>query len=212
VAFIFREAWHRIQEPPHVEAGGMLAVAVVGLCVNLVSLYILTRGEGHSLNERGAMLHVLGDALGSVGAITAALVIHFTGWFLADSIVSALIGLLILRSTWELLREVVNILMEGTPIHLSFDEVHREMLAVPGVAAVTDLHMWSLASGFDAVSAHVAVPEPERGEAVRRQLKALLRERFGIRHSTLEIHPPGEGSECPPGAGFRCRAWSDTEA
>jgi cobalt-zinc-cadmium efflux system protein len=205
--YIFYEAWNRIHAPAEVRSAPMLVVAVLGLLVNLVSLFVLSRGGGHSLNERGALLHVMGDMLGSVGAITAALVIQFTGWQAADPIASAVIGLLILRSTWELLRETVNILMEGTPIHLSFDEVHGAMLTVPGVTGVHDLHLWSLASGFDALSAHVVVPDSERSDAVRGELRALLSEQFNIRHTTLEIQRPGETADGPPGMEGRCRAW-----
>ena len=115
-------------------------------------------------------------------------------------------GLLILRSTWELLRETVTILMEGTPVHLSFEEVHAAMQAVPGVREVKDLHLWSLASGFDALSAHVVVPEVERSDAVRAALKAVLRERFRIEHSTLEVERPGDSPECPPGRQGECRS------
>lgn len=204
---IFVEAWHRFHAPPEVKSGLMLAVGVVGLAVNLLCLAILYRGGGHSLNERGAILHVLGDALGSVGAIIAALIMRFTGWFLADPIVSALIGLLILRSTWELLRETVTILMEGTPVHLCFEEVHEAMLKVPGVAAVGDLHLWSIASGFDALSAHVVVPEVERSDQVRTELKRLLREEFRIEHTTLEVERPGDSPDCLPGQEGGCRSW-----
>jgi cobalt-zinc-cadmium efflux system protein len=206
-AYIFYEAWERLWAPEPVRAGEMLVVAIVGLAVNLISLWLLSRGGGHSLNERGALLHVLGDALGSVGAIAAALLMRAYGWFLADPIVSALVGLLILRSTWALLRETVTILMEGIPVHLSFEEVHQAMLTVPGVESVKDLHMWSLASGFDALSAHVVVPEVERSDLVRGALRAMLLERFRIEHTTLEVERPGDTPDCPPGMEGRCRAF-----
>jgi len=206
-ALIFHEAWQRLHTQALVRADGMLAVAVLGLVVNLASLWILSRGGEHSLNERGALLHVLGDALGSVGAIVAALVMRATGWYQADAVVSALIGLLILRSTWDLLRETVHILMEGTPIHLSFDEVREAMLAAPGVVEVKDLHLWSLASGYDALSAHVVVPDVEQTDAVRNALRRILVERFNIEHTTLEIERPGDTPACLPGMEGRCRAW-----
>lgn len=205
--YIFIEAIQRFQNPEPVQAGQMMVVAVLGLIVNLVSLAVLSRGGGHSLNERGAILHIIGDILGSVGAIVAAGIIRFTGWYRVDSIVSALIGLLILRSTWELLREAVNILMEGTPVRLSFAELHDAMVSVQGVSEVKDLHVWCLASGFDALSAHVVVPEVERTDEVRSELKRLLRTRYGIEHSTLEVERPGDTPECPPGMPGRCRAF-----
>jgi len=204
-ALIFYEAYQRVFAPPEVRSTEMLFVATLGLAVNVASFWILSRGGGHSLNERGAMLHILGDMLGSVGAIIAALVMRATGWFLADPIVSAVIGLLILRSTWELLREAVNILMEGTPIRLSFEEVHDAMLEVPGVSEVKDLHMWCIASGFDALSAHVVVPEVAQSDTVRGALRELLRDRFRIDHTTLEIQRPGDTPACLPGASGRCR-------
>lgn len=208
--FIFYEAWQRIAAPPEVRSDPMLVVAILGLLVNMASFWILSRGGGHSLNERGALLHILGDMLGSVGAIVAALVMRATGWFLADPIVSAVIGLLILRSTWELLRETVNILMEGTPIHLSFAEVHAAMEAVPGVDEVKDLHLWSIASGFDALSAHVVVPDVGQSDEIRLSLRKLLHERFNITHTTLEIQRPGDTPACPPGLEGRCGAWIAT--
>lgn len=204
---IFAEAWQRAFAPPEVRTAQMLVVATLGLAVNVLSFTILSRGGGHSLNERGAMLHILGDMLGSVGAMVAAVVMWATGWYLADPVVSAVIGLLILRSTWELLREAVNILMEGTPIHLSFEEVHDAMLEVPGVAEVKDLHMWSIASGFDALSAHVVVPDVSQSDTVRGALRQLLQERFRIDHTTLEIQRPGDTPACLPGASGRCRGW-----
>lgn len=204
-AFIFFEAWQRVFAPPEVRSTQMLYVATLGLVVNVFSFWVLSRGGGHSLNERGAMLHILGDMLGSVGAMLAAVVMGATGWYLADPLVSAVIGLLILRSTWALLREAVNILMEGTPVHLSFEEVRDAMLEVPGVTEVKDLHMWSIASGFDALSAHVVVPEVAQSDAARGQLRELLRERFRIDHTTLEIQRPGDTPACLPGASGRCR-------
>lgn len=205
--FIFWEAAQRLRQPPEVHSGEMLVVAILGLCVNLVSLYLLSSGGGHSLNERGAMLHVLGDLLGSVGAIIAAALIGAFNWYWADPVASAVIGLLILRSTWELLKEAVNILMEGTPVHLDVEELHRAMLAVPGVLEVRDLHVWSLASGFEALSAHVIVPEGEPTGVVRGALRQVLREQFGIGHTTLEVEHVGDAEELPTGFEGRCGAW-----
>lgn len=205
-AFIFWEAAQRLQRPVEVHSGEMLLVACLGLAVNLVSLWILSRGEGHSLNERGAMLHVLGDVLGSVGAIAAAILMRSFGWGWADPVASALIGLLILRSTWELLKEAVNILMEGTPVHLNVREVHDAMVSIAGVAEVRDLHLWSLASGFEALSAHVVVPDVSGSDETKAAVKRLLRDRFHIEHSTLEVVRPGD-PECPPGLEGRCGAW-----
>jgi cobalt-zinc-cadmium efflux system protein len=207
-ALIFKEAWERLHALEPVKSDEMMVVAVLGLAVNLFSLRVLSHGGGHSLNERGAMLHIMGDVLGSVAAIVAGALIKWKGWYAADPLISALIGLLILRSTWELLRETVNILMEGTPIHLSFEEVRGAIAEVEGVQDVKDLHLWCLASGFDALSAHIVVPQVERSDEVRRTVRALLQERFGIEHTTLEVERPGDTPECPPGLEGRCRSWT----
>jgi len=209
-ALIFMEAWHRLHRVEAIKTDEMMVVAFLGLVVNLTSLKVLSHGGHHSLNERGAILHIIGDVLGSVAAIVAGALIKWKGWYQADPIISALIGLLILRSTWELLRETVNILMEGTPIHLTFEEVHEAILSVTGVTEVKDLHLWSLASGFDALSAHIVVPEVERSDEVRHQVRQVLHQRFGIGHTTLEVERPGDSPSCPPGLEGRCDAWPRT--
>lgn len=204
--YIFWEAAHRLRRPLEVQSTEMLVVAVLGLGVNLLSLWLLSRGDRHSLNERGAMIHVMGDVLGSVGAIAAAVMISSFGWAWADPVASALIGLLILRSTWELLKEAVHILMEGTPVHLNLQELYDSIRGVEGVTEVKDLHVWSLASGFEALSAHVVVPEIERSDAARGAIRAMLRKQYGIEHTTLEVERPGDTPECPPGVPG-CGAW-----
>ena len=154
---IFYEAFHRFFKPEPVESGPMLVVAVLGLVVNIIGAVLLSRSHQHSLNLRGAFLHILGDLVGSAGAIIAALVIMGTGWYQADPLVSVVIGFLILASAWTLCRETINVLLEGTPVGLAFEEVEASMRAVPGVMEVGDLHLWSITSGIDALSAHVAL-------------------------------------------------------
>ena len=156
------EAVQRIQHPEPVRAGLFLAVAAAGLVVNLVSLAALHGGREGSLNTRGAYLHVLGDALGSVGALTAAGIIALTGWTVADPLVSVLLSLLILAGAWRLIRESTDILLESVPRHVSLAEVQARLLAVPGVSAVHDLHVWTVTSGMVAMSGHAVVPEPRR--------------------------------------------------
>lgn len=186
--YIFREAFSRIGEPPEIDSGPMLVVSTIGLLANVASAWVLSRGGGHehNLNTRGAFLHVIGDLLGSVGAIVAAIVMLATGWYLADPILSAGIGLLILWSSWRLLRETVEVLLEATPRDISPGEVSAAMGEVPGVAGVHDLHIWTVTSGFIALSAHVEVEEMEPWNRTLVRLTDTVRERFGIAHVTLQ--------------------------
>lgn len=190
---IFWEAARRLGAPPEVDSGPMLVVASAGLVANAASAWVLTRGGGHThnLNVRGAFLHVVGDLLGSVAAIVAALIMLATGWYLADPILSAGIGVLILWSAWRLLRESVDVLMEAAPAHIDAEEVRGAMRAVDGVEDVHDLHIWTVTSGLVALSAHVEVTGRREWHAVLVDLATLLRERFDIAHVTLqpeEVH------------------------
>ncbi len=186
--FIFWEAFRRIGEPPEVDSGPMLAIAVAGLAANAASAWVLARGGGHQhdLNTRGAFLHVIGDMLGSVGAIAAALIMLATGWYLADPILSAGIGLLILWSSWQLLRESVDVLLEATPAHIDPVAVRRAMTTVPGVTGVHDLHIWTVTSGLVALSAHVECERDRGWNDLLVDLAARLRDQFGIVHVTLQ--------------------------
>jgi len=181
------EAYRRFWAPPEILAGPMLGIAVIGLGVNLAAVWLLHGGAGESLNLRGAYLEVLGDALGSVGVIVAAVVIQTTGVVLADPIISAAIGLFILPRTWGLMRQAIHILMEGVPPHLNPAEIDAAMRIAHGVRAVHDLHVWTLTSGRDALSAHVLVEDLSDGQHVLGDLQALLRERFGIEHVTIQL-------------------------
>jgi cobalt-zinc-cadmium efflux system protein len=185
-ALIFAEAYRRWSNPPEVKGGLMLAVACGGLAVNLASLWILRGGRKESLNVRGAFLHVVTDTLGSVQAIAAGVVISVFGWNWADPLASVLIGLLVIVSSWGLLKESVGVLMEGVPQHLHLDEVAEVMAGVPGVTAVHDLHVWTITSGFVALSAHVVV-EPECPDDVLWRVRAAIHNRFGIDHSTIQV-------------------------
>jgi cobalt-zinc-cadmium efflux system protein len=191
--YIFWEAFQRIDEPPEVDSGPMLAVAIAGLCANVVSAWVLSRGGGlrHDLNTRGAFLHVVGDLLGSAAAIVAAIIMLTTGWYLADPLLSAGIGLLILWSSWKLLRESADVLLEATPAGIDADEVRTAMIAVDGVEGVHDLHIWTVTSGLIALSSHVDVTGARDWHAVLLDLSALLRERFGIAHVTLQPEQAG---------------------
>jgi cobalt-zinc-cadmium efflux system protein len=180
------EAVQRIQQPQPVRIGLFLAVATAGLLVNLVSLAVLHSQREGSLNVRGAYLHVLGDALGSLGAVAAALVIALTGWTLADPIVSILLSLFILVGAARLLRESTDVLLESVPRHVSMGEVQRRMLAVPGVAAVHDLHVWTVTSGMVAMSGHAVVPDLEAHPGVLEGIRTEM-SGMGIGHVTIQL-------------------------
>ena len=190
--WIFVEAIDRLGDPAEVEGGWMLAVAVVGLLVNAAAIRVLHRGGGSSLNVQAAMRHVIADFLGSIGVIAAALIIVVTGWEYADPIVSLLIGLLILASSWTILRDTTQILLEGAPPGIDVSEVGREMASVPGVVEVHDLHVWMITSGFPALAAHVIVAEDDDCHLKRLEVAEVLSSRFGIEHATLQMdhsHP-----------------------
>ncbi len=190
--WIFIEAYHRFREPPEVLGGWMLVVAAVGLVVNVAGAAILSRSGGESLNLQGALRHIVADILGSIGAIAAALVILTTGWYYADPIISTLIGLLVLGSSWKLLRDSTNVLLEGTPRGIDADEVGRSMAASEGVQEVHDLHIWTITSGFPALAAHVLVGRDENCHARRRDIEELLAREYGIEHTTLQVDHVGD--------------------
>jgi cobalt-zinc-cadmium efflux system protein len=185
--WIFYEAFQRFQNPPDVLGGWMLAIAVVGLFVNVGAVAVLSRSREGSLNIEAAFRHVLADLLGSAGVITAALVILLTGWLYADPLISVLIGLLILASAWTVLRDSIRILLEATPRGLDSIEIGTALASVEGVVDVHDLHVWTITSGFPALSAHVLVRPGDDCHAIRRQLEVLLGERFQIEHTTLQV-------------------------
>ena len=191
------EAVERIGEPRPIRTGLFLAVALAGLAVNLVSLKLLHGHQHRSLNVRGAYLHVLGDMLGSVGAVAAAAIIALTGWSLADPIVSIVIALLIVFSAWRLVRESTDILLEGVPKHVSMPEVERRIRDVPGVTAVHDLHVWTVTSGMVAMSGHAVVPDlvshPGVLEGIRSRMAGL-----GIGHVTIQLEVQDGCLDCLP--------------
>jgi cobalt-zinc-cadmium efflux system protein len=185
--WIFVEAWQRLSDPPDVLAGWVAVVAVVGLVVNLAAALILHRGGEDSLNMQAALRHVLADALGSVGVLVAALVIVTTGWEYADPIAGAVIGILVLASSWSVLRDSVHILLEGAPKGMDTRELGRRLSEMPGVVDVHDLHVWTITSGFPALAAHVLVERGDDCHARRRELEELLRREYGIEHTTLQV-------------------------
>ncbi len=195
--FIVLEAFARVGEPREVLGGPMLAIATGGLAVNAAGLWILRAGRHENLNVRGAWFHVLSDALGSVAAIGAGVLIWAFGWYWADPLASVLIGALVIHAAWALLRESVAVLMEGVPAHLDVDEVHDAIRAVAGVMAVHDLHIWTISSGLVSLSSHVVADESRGSPEVLRDICRVLGERFGIEHATIQVEPK-DFDETPP--------------
>lgn len=189
--FILYEAYRRFVDPPEIIGWPMLLVAAVGLVVNLISMRLLSGGSSDSLNVKGAYFEVLSDMLGSLGVIVAALVIMGTGWRLADPLIGAGIGLFIVPRTWSLLRQATHILMEGTPPRVDLGLMEQSIAGIPGVATVHDLHVWTITSGLDAMSAHVTVQDPAEGMRVLRDVRVLMKERFEIDHITVQIEDEG---------------------
>jgi len=185
-ALIIWEAVARFRHPEPVRGALMLAVAALGLVANLASAKVLHPASGSSLNVRGAYLHILGDLLGFVGTIIAALIIQATGWLQADTIASVLVSVLILRGAWALVRDSVDILLESTPAHISLAAVRARLLGIAGVESVHDLHVWSVTSGVVAMSAHVLVRAHDRHQHVLEHCHEAMRE-FGIDHVTIQL-------------------------
>jgi cobalt-zinc-cadmium efflux system protein len=193
---IIVEAWHRLRTPQAVSGRAMLYIAVGGLAVNVLSLWILHRGRSDSLNVRGAWLHVVTDALGSVQAILAGALIWAFGWNWADPVASVLIALLVVWSAWKLIHAAGNILMEATPSHIDASEVQAAIREVEGIEQVHDLHVWTITSGFESLSVHARVVGRDR-DAVLSEVQSVVRDRFAIEHATIQLEGD-EGCEEPP--------------
>jgi cobalt-zinc-cadmium efflux system protein len=191
--WVFVEAAARLRAPGEVLGGWMLAIALVGLVVNLTAGLVLHGARAESVNVEAAFRHVLADLLGSIGVAVAAIVILTTGWVEADPLVSILIGLLVLASAWAILRDSTAILLEATPRGIDAAELGRRLASAPGVVEVHDLHVWTITSGFPALSAHVLVRPGEDCHGRRRELERLLHDEFGIDHTTLQVDHAGAG-------------------
>ncbi|MBU1690252.1 MAG: cation diffusion facilitator family transporter, partial [Gammaproteobacteria bacterium] len=191
VAWISVSAVQRWQTPQPVQGEAVSLTAALGLLINIGVAWLLFRGE-QNLNTRAALLHVMGDLLGSVAALIAGVVIVFTGWTPIDPLLSLAIGALILVSSLRLLRQALHGIMEGVPLHLSLEEIGQEMACVPGVMSVHDLHVWSVASDKIMLSAHLSVADMGRWEGILVDSRKLLLERFGIDHVTLQPEPAGQ--------------------
>ncbi|MEQ4302275.1 cation diffusion facilitator family transporter [Plantactinospora sp. B6F1] len=196
--YVLVEAVRRFADPPRVEAGPMLAVAVLGLLANAAAFGLLRPGAQESINLRGAYLEVLGDLLNSVGVIVAAVVIILTGWRWADPIVALAVGLFILPRTWRLGRTAVRILVQAAPEHLDVAAVGTRLAAVPGVCDVHDLHVWTLTSGMEVASAHLRLDSDAEVGTVLAAARSALREEFDISHATLQVEPDAALGGCGP--------------
>ena len=188
--FIFYGAYERWLAPPVVRTGPMILVASGGLVINLICAWILHSRDEIDLNIRGASMHVMGDALGSVAAILAGVFMSLFGWYAADAVFSVFISLLIIWGSMRLIRESTNVLLEGTPAHINLAAVEDEILATAGVSAVHDLHVWTITSGREALSAHVihamSISQPD----LLRELRTKLHDRFGVDHLTIQMETP----------------------
>jgi cobalt-zinc-cadmium efflux system protein len=189
IGFIVREAIERVGAPRDIAGGTVITVAAIGLAINLAVAWVLSSGE-HTLNSRAALLHVLGDALGSVAAITAGIVIVTTGWTPIDPLLSLLVAALILVSALRLLREVVHVLMEGVPLSLQLDAVGQDLAKLDGVLRVHDLHVWTLSSGTIALSAHLEIRDLADWPDILAAARQTVDTQHGIRHVTLQPEVP----------------------
>lgn len=189
--YILYEAYQRLRTPAEIQSMGMLVIAVVGLCINLISMRLLRAGSEESLNVKGAYLEVWSDMLGSIGVIAAALIIRFTGWNWVDSLVAAAIGLWVLPRTWILLKESINILLQGVPKGVDLEAIESALRGIDGVNEIHDLHVWSLTSGKNVLSVHVVADLSRRtDQEILAEMDRLVRG-FEITHTTIQIEADG---------------------
>lgn len=184
--YVLVEAVQRFREPEPVGSTGMLIVAVLGLAVNLIAMRLLMAGKDQSLNVKGAYLEVWADMLGSIGVISGALLIRFTGWTLVDPIVAVGIGLWVLPRTWILLKDTTNVLLEGVPGGLRLGDIRKAIAEVPSVGGVHDLHVWSMASDDISLTTHIKIADAADGDKIRAAVRSMLADRFGIEHVTIQ--------------------------
>ena len=195
---IFSEAYYRFFSPPEVQGQGMVLIASIGLAINVLTAWILHGTHHTNLNLHGVFLHVLSDAIGSLGTIVAGALILWTGWYWADPATSMVIGILILFSSFSLVRESMDILMQATPPHLDLAEVQQTLETVAGVGQVHDLHIWTLTSGLFTLTAHVVVNGAHDHHALLNALEQTIQERFGIDHITIQLEPQDRQKGEPP--------------
>lgn len=185
--YILYEAYRRLDAPPDIQSGGMLAVAIAGLVINLVSMRLLAGAKDESLNVKGAYLEVWADMLGSVAVIAGAVIIWLTGWRWVDSALAVAIGFMVFPRTWVLLRECINLLLEGVPPGMSMSAVRDTIVQTPGVAGVHDIHLWAITQKQPLLTGHVVLREGADGESVRLDIEQRLQEGFDLHHTTLQM-------------------------
>jgi cobalt-zinc-cadmium efflux system protein len=184
---IFYRAYLRLANPPEVKSGLMLGIAVVGMIVNLLSAWLLHRAHLSNLNVQGAFLHILGDAFSSIGAIAAGILMAAWHWYWADPLASVLVAIVILYNSWGLVRDAVDILLEGTPSHINLELVKKSLQQIPGVASLHDLHIWTLTSGIHALSCHVLVSAETDKNRVLQEMSLRVKNSFKIEHTTIQL-------------------------
>jgi cobalt-zinc-cadmium efflux system protein len=188
--FIFYEAYRRLSAPPAIRSVPMTIVAAGGLLINLICAGLLHSDRQDDLNMHGAWLHIIGDALGSLGAIIAGVLVAVCGWNAADPVISIVIGVLIVWSSWHLMRDATNVLLEGTPAHINLAAVEDAILETEGVSNVHDLHVWTITSGREALSAHVIHAYSISQPNLLKELRTKLHDRFGVDHLTIQMETP----------------------
>ena len=187
--YVIYEAIGRFSDPPEVPGIPLLITAVIGLAINIISFRLLAAGSKESLNLKGASLEVLGDLLGSVGVIVAAIILFTTGWQYADPIIGVGIGLFILPRTWQLTRQALRILLEVAPPTIDIDEVTAQVRSIPGVKEVHDLHVWTITSGMESASGHIVLERGANYPSVLTQVRELLKTRYHVEHATIQCEP-----------------------
>ncbi len=187
--YVLFEAVRRLQEPPEILSGPMLAVAVAGLVVNLIGWWLLREGAGESINVEGAYLEVVADLIGSIGVIVAALIVLLTGWPYADPVFGAAIGVFILPRAWRLGSRAVRVLVQAAPKGIDLDQIKNQLMSIDGVTDVHDLHIWTLTSDMEVGSVHVMTPTDVDTHDILDRATILLRDEFGIAHATLQVEP-----------------------
>jgi cobalt-zinc-cadmium efflux system protein len=189
--YILYEAYERFKNPPEVESAAMLGIAAIGLIINIVGMFILRAGSKESLNMKGAYFEVLSDMLTSIGVIIAGIIMLTTGWYYADPLISAGIGLFILPRTWALLKESVSVLLEGTPTDVNLENLRESLTKIEGVAGIHDLHVWSLTSGVNAMSVHTVLTNDDQHDAVMKRVHDFVTKNFKISHVTVQTECEG---------------------
>ena len=197
--YIFYEAVGRIFKPPEISSTPLLVIASLGLLVNLLGMYVLMPTREHGINLRSAFVHLLSDSFASFAAVVAGLAIWWQGWYWFDPVAGIVVGVMIVISSWQLVWEATEILMESTPRHIDLDEVAKALEAHPEVKKVHDMHIWTIASGIFAASVHVAVDSPPDRDCLTWEIEEILRQRFGLEHNTIQLEGPGfhDPQVCP---------------